>query len=585
MHSSIEEEKNITLKEKLHAWATEYNIAQRSLTALLHILNEEGHDELPHDARTLMNTPKETIIRECGTGHYFHYGLETALQQQLKYFTNINNIENIEININIDGLPLAKSSQSQLWPILGQMCNIGITEPFLIGAYHGYTKPANAQDLLKDFCEEYYTLHTKGFSYGNKNYFVTIRAVICDVPAKSFVTGTKGHNGRFGCGKCFCEGDYYDHRIVFLNENALLRTNSNFRKRENEKHHISVSPFEILSDIDMINNFPLDYMHLVCLGVTKKLIHLWIKGHHIPRLRAMDINALSRDIIMLHKCIPIEFARHTRGINEVDRWKATEFRLFLLYLGPIVLEKYLHKDYLKHFYVFHTAIRILCHPEDCLYNNIYANELLTYFVKIFKVLYGETNLVFNVHNLIHICQDVKMYGPLDTFSAFPFENYLKTLKRMLRKSEKPLSQLNNRFHEYTTRYTTNMKNCNIDEPLFLKPDGKNLPLKCTYSHKQIKFKYFMLTAKSPDNCCYLKDGSVFRIKYIGYKDKVRVVLGNKYIDLQPILTCPCNSQNMNIHMSNGQIQDLQIVPITQIATKGFEIFYNEMYYVMPLLHF
>jgi len=83
----------------------------------------------------------------------------------LKHCKNIKNLKNIEININIDGLPLAKSSQSQLWPILGQMYNVGDREPFLIGAYHGYKKPVDAQDLLNEFYEEYYVLLTEGFFF------------------------------------------------------------------------------------------------------------------------------------------------------------------------------------------------------------------------------------------------------------------------------------------------------------------------------------------------------------------------------------------------------------------------------------
>jgi len=86
---------------------------------------------LSSDARTLLNTPKKTVTRECGSGHYFHYGLEKALKEKLKHCTNINDVDNIEININIDGLPLTKSSQSQLWLILGQIYNIDVTEPFL----------------------------------------------------------------------------------------------------------------------------------------------------------------------------------------------------------------------------------------------------------------------------------------------------------------------------------------------------------------------------------------------------------------------------------------------------------------------
>lgn len=116
-------------------------------------------------------------------------------------------------------------------------------------------------------------LHEEGFLFENKIYRVTIRAIICDTPAKSFVIGSKGHNAYFGCGKCFCEGDYINHKMVFLDENAPLRTNNNFRARENEEHHINNSPFDNL-DVNMINNFPLDYMHLICLGVMKKMLNL-----------------------------------------------------------------------------------------------------------------------------------------------------------------------------------------------------------------------------------------------------------------------------------------------------------------------
>lgn len=117
-------ERKPTLQDRLHTWAIEYDVTPKSLTALLHILREEGHHKLPNDARTLLDTPKEKMIHE--NGQYFHYGLQRALSERLRYDTSINNT--IVININIDGLPLSKSSQSQLWPILVQINNV--TEPF-----------------------------------------------------------------------------------------------------------------------------------------------------------------------------------------------------------------------------------------------------------------------------------------------------------------------------------------------------------------------------------------------------------------------------------------------------------------------
>ena len=39
------------------------------------------------------------------------------------------------------------------------------------------------------------------------------------------------------------------------------------------------------------------------------------------------------------------------------------------------------------------------------------------------------------------------YGSLPNFSAFPFENYMQTLKKLLRKSDNPLQQIVKRLAE------------------------------------------------------------------------------------------------------------------------------------------
>ena len=110
--------------------------------------------------------------------------------------------------------------------------------------------------------------------------------------------------------------------------------------------------FNILTNlnIDMIKSFPLDYMHLICLGVMKKLLISWVKGPLTARIGKSNCDNLSAYLEYLSKFITIDFAKKSRSLRELMRWKATEFRLFLLYLGPVVLKTILRSKYYQHFY-------------------------------------------------------------------------------------------------------------------------------------------------------------------------------------------------------------------------------------------
>ena len=54
-------------------------------------------------------------------------------------------------------------------------------------------------------------------------------------------------------------------------------------------------------------------------------------------------------------------------------------------------------------------------------------------------------IVYNVHGLVHLAGDVTIYGNLDNFSAFPFENTLKSLKKLVRKPSHVLQQISRRL--------------------------------------------------------------------------------------------------------------------------------------------
>lgn len=76
-----------------------------------------------------------------------------------------------------------------------------------------------------------------------------------------------------------------------------------------------------------------------------------------------------------------------------------------------------------------------------------ANTLLLSFVEHFGQLYAEEFLVYNIHGLVHLSEDVKIHGNLDTISGFPFENFLGKLKKLVRGPCNPLTQVMRRLSD------------------------------------------------------------------------------------------------------------------------------------------
>ncbi|EZA60110.1 hypothetical protein X777_15268, partial [Ooceraea biroi] len=400
---------------------------------------KHGHTELPSDVRVLVATPRNASvnIKDVGNGRYVHFGLTSALEQSIEIYSQFIKTNEIKININIDGLPISKSSTSQFWPIMASIENIGIyTEPFVIGVYHGMCKPSDANEFLTSFVNEFMFLSENDIIVCNKKYKVKINAILCDAPAKSFITFTKGHTGYFSCSKCVQEGDFLCNRVIFPEINNILRTDDSFKNRTQIEHHTGDSILENLS-IGMISQLPLYYMHLVCLGVTKRLLQLWIRGNKQNRLHRENINSISQYLMDIKNSIPSEFARKPRTLDDIDRWKATELRQFLLYTGIVILKSTIPPIWYNHFLSLSMAIRIMANPQICTSFLHYAHSLLLYFVSNYGTIYGEKYLSHNVHNFLHIVNDVKTFGCLDNFSCFKYENNMQKIKKNCINVESP----------------------------------------------------------------------------------------------------------------------------------------------------
>lgn len=228
-----------------------------------------------------MKTPTSTEITFIEKGQYWHYGLEKAIVSLLMNCeeTGYSKNKHIDLLINIDGTTLGKSTEKSMWPIL---CSDTISKNVaVVGIFYGEGKPHNCNVFLEKFVHETTNLINNGITFNNNCYSIRLKALICDAPAKAFVLQVKNHNGFNSCTKCIIEGEFINNNRVTFPEgtNKMLRTNELFRNYAYSfDYQLGETILTQIPHFDFVRNVPLDYMHMVCLGIMRKLLLFWING-------------------------------------------------------------------------------------------------------------------------------------------------------------------------------------------------------------------------------------------------------------------------------------------------------------------
>jgi hypothetical protein len=564
-------------------WALQFSTPLASLGALLKIL-KPFHTNLPLDPRTLLKTPRCSAVRTIsGGGQYAHFGLQRGLVTLIKSGTISRKKQTLELQFNVDGLPLFKSSSITLWPILCLIRNCSTSKPFTVGCFCGEMKPTDLNDYFAEFIAELQTLLTTGIEFENVQFDLRIHSFVCDTPARALIKRVKGHSGYYGCDKCHVEGEWHG-KMTFQSVSERTRTDAEFAQQTDVDHHLAKSPLSLLP-VGMVSQFPLDYMHLVCLGVVRRLLLCWIKGALSIRLSATSVQKVSDQLVRLSSFVPKEFVRKPRSLNEVMRWKATEFRTFLLYTGPIVLRGVLRGDLYDNFMYLSVALTILLSPKLCSEYCDYAKQLLTVCVSNMQVLYGEGMMVYNVHALIHLADDAQKFGALDNISSFPFENALKSLKKLVRKPAFPLQQICRRIEEQLHRssQTVSAKASAAFQEHHCGPVPDELQHARQY--KQLCTDGFTLSVNVPDNCVKLDDGSLCFVKNI-VEDKGSIyIIVDCMKKVESFFTKPLPSANIGIDQFIHRLTKLKAVSLQHVHCKCVSFCIAEDKFVcFPVLH-
>lgn len=293
------------------------------------------------------------------------------------------------------------------------------------------------------------------------------------------------------------------------------------------------------------------------------------------KLSLSSIAVLNEKMIEFSKFYPQEFQRKPRRIDHYKMWKATEFRDFLLYTGPVALKDILKESTYKHFMALSTAVRILSSSDYLKYNKA-ASDLLFYYVRHFSTIYGIAHVTYNVHGLLHLADDCARFGPLESFSAFKFESYLGKLKRKLRTAYLPLPQICNRIAELRSVETIG-KNNEAKKVVFSKP------ILNTNKFEQATFCTFNVNAqKLGQNCVLLDSKKAVKVLWFVGEDKF---IGEEVHNVAEFYDKPKSLKELHNIFSATFSGSQHEYDVDNIVGKFLYLpIGSEQYYFAPLIH-
>ena len=211
-----------------------------------------------------------------------------------------------------------------------------------------------------------------------------------------------------------------------------IETNPEMPKNEKK----GIKGRSLLLDLDYFDyviSIPTEYMHLVPLGVVKRLIEVTFtvgenrtRNTKLPLASPLIFNECMKNIKVFKEC-----SRRARKLD-LAVMKAQELRNVLILFFPVVTKCLEGKDKeIKVWEMLAFMIRA-CVLRENEFENVNQNEIkycMNFFYLNYQQLYGYQNCTYSIHVMSSHLLLMRSLGPLTETSAFRFENFYAELRK------------------------------------------------------------------------------------------------------------------------------------------------------------
>ncbi|XP_043484007.1 uncharacterized protein LOC122512314 [Leptopilina heterotoma] len=430
-------------------------------TFILPLLVPQLHDffKLPNIAASLRYKYERVKINHDNKEDIYDGERYVKLSQEGRF---LNNPYNYSFTLWVDGVSLAKSSNASVTPILLQINELPPharnKHVLLAGIYVGKKKP-NVTSLLLPIVKQLRHLEEEGIKWHPEgpdgpeveSKFTTL-IFTADAVAKAEGLRMCPHNSYYGCPKCYIQGFWDNTKIIFPNEEIILRKHNEilqcmeivFQDKEPFLGVRGCNAFASLRHFDLAEGPIHDDVHGYFLGCAKQITtHILEdvgKEWYIGQKKIMK--KIDKKLKKIQ--LPSRVCRQARSICTFHKWKASEWRNWLFYYALPCLEDILKEPYFTNLRLLSESVFILNNVSISERDLNLAQTLLRQFVATSDI-YGNANMTYNVHTAEHGPNSVKSWGPSWAYSTFPFESFGAKIKDDVKSPHDRADQIVDRF--------------------------------------------------------------------------------------------------------------------------------------------
>lgn len=575
------DEKEAYVIESVREWALSPGVlSYKKLDDLLHRLHFV-YENMPVSYKTLLGVPSELEIQDNQDHQFWYHGIKNCLNS-MNLAEYLEKFGRLEIDINMDGLPISKNPAKKFWPILGRLVE-SVNKPFIIGIYFVSSDPVDLDLYLGDLCLELRELGNEGFNYDGHVYPFSTRHFILDAVARSFVKCCIGHAGYGACEKCTVVGAYSHGRVNFANVGLECepRSDDSYRNQTDHLHHTGRSPLE-LAGVGMVSQFRLDTMHLVHKGVFRRYLEALNMWNGPWRLNEAAVQRITVTLLGLEATRPRDFNRPQRSFKFWNKFKCTELRRLMLYDGLLAFKDKVHPNIYQQYLLLQCSMYILSSPYLLPLYVDDAENFLEIYVDYCKQVFGNHFVSYNVHSLLHLGQECRAHGPADTFSAYVFENELKSIKDTLKSGYKPVHQI--AIRESRKRDQTVILKSDENSVELFHPHVDQCEVEPGRQFQEIVVNGTTFKLGNRDSCFVTTGQKIVLLRNIVCQGERIIFRGLAFLQNDDVYVYPMRSSLLGIVKVRNLNENVESFPLESVFGKCWLMEDEEYFVAVPLGH-